>query len=348
MQNENTDPVLLLSIAQTGFLTLKEKIFLKKNIDSPETLALLSINDISAIIGRKPRTAAWNGAETVKTAQRSVSIMKKLGISYIEYAAAEYPALLREVPDAPFMFFYRGNAAVLNRCSVSVVGTRHLTSEGVSAAFAFGRDAACDGCTVVSGLAAGADGKAHEGAVSVPRTSDTGYTAAVLPGGVDSIVPGMHKKLASRILETGGCILSEYIPGTPAEPFRFVQRNRIIAALSPAVVVIQAPPGSGALITAEFAVGYSRDVLFHEAAFCKNAALLSASVKKRLEVQVVRGEKKAYKLENSSEKYLNDGAPVVKNYNDYKLCLSEMPGMRSCKIKNGQMSLFDENLPRGL
>jgi len=343
MQNNVSDVILLLSVAQINFLTLKEKIILQKNLDSADALALLSINDIASIIGRIPGSVSWNGAETIRIARLSERIMRKCSIAYMPYFSPLYPALLREVPDAPFMLFYRGCLDILYGQTVSVVGTRRLTPAGSKAAYSFAYEAAVGGCTVVSGLAYGADGKAHEGAVAAfpGRNGNTcGHTAAVLPGGIDTIVPQAHTRLAVRILETGGCILSEYLPGVPAEPWRFVQRNRIIAALSPATVVIQAPPGSGALLTAGFAVDYNRDLLFHTAAFCAEAETVAQTVRNHLQTEVSRGKSKRWKLENTPEKYLYDGAPVIKDYNDYRLCLAEAPGERSDKVKEGQLPLF--------
>jgi DNA processing protein len=274
--------------------------------------------------------------------------MRLYDISYILYTDLTYPALLREIPDAPFLLFFRGCGDILCRRSVSVVGTRSLTAEGRKAAFDFAHDAASDGCTVVSGLAFGTDTEVHKGAVAVflGQMSDSfseqcGRTAAVLPGGIDEVVPRSNIRLARSILESGGCLCSEYAPGTAAASWRFVQRNRIIAALSPVTVVIQAPPGSGALLTADFALEYGRDVVFHAAALCETAKCLSVQVRRQLEVKIALGEKKRAKLENTIEKYLDDGAPIIEDYADYIRYLSELPGERNCKIKDRQLPLFE-------
>ena len=134
--------------------------------------------------------------------------------------------------------------------------------------------------------------------------------------------------------------MSEYVPGVGAEPWRYVQRNRIIAGLSPATLVVQAPPGSGALITADFALSYDRDVLFHQVCFETNAKLVSEEVRKQLAVSVAHGEKKRYKLENVPENYVRDGAPVIQNYADYVRCLTEMPGSRMNELVDTQLRLF--------
>ena len=155
-----------------------------------------------------------------------------------------------------------------------------------------------------------------------------GKTCAVLPCGIDTIVPYANRKLAENILRSGGVIVSEYVPGVPAERWRFVQRNRIIAALSPATVVVQAPSGSGSLITADFALECGRDVLFHKAAFSENAAVVRNFTESELQARFALGKASRTKLENTPEKYLEAGAPVIENYQDFCKCMTEMPGMR--------------------
>ncbi len=356
MQNE-TDSVLLAALSQTYFLTLREKIILLNNLDSADAIALLSIKDIGKIIGRMPRKAVWNGKALLHNAQAADAIIKKRGISYTVYGSDDYPLLLKEIPDAPFVLFYRGNLKVLSGACVSVVGTRHLTSEGISAARDFAYEAAVHGETVVSGLAYGADAQAHKGALDAyydavqndaSRVPFCGKTAAVLPCGIDTVVPEAHKKLAAQILETGGCLVSEYGPGIAAESWRFVQRNRIIAGLSPAVIVIQSPPGSGALLTADFALDYNRELLFHECAFCASAHKTAEMVQRNLEIKVSHGKKNRTKLLRTSSRYIDEGAPIVKNYEDYRMFLAEVPGTRARvrtdiqNKRNCQLPLFTE------
>ena len=162
----------------------------------------------------------------------------------VSYEDAEYPELLRNIAEPPFLLYCHGNVSVLGERSVSVVGTRRISPRGRKSAHDFAYEACLNGCGVVSGLAYGADGYAHRGAVdafyehhSDKELTALGKTIAVLPGGIDEIVPQGNKFLAEKILKSGGCIVSEYEPGVPSENWRFVARNRIIAGLSPAVVV---------------------------------------------------------------------------------------------------------------
>ena len=187
-----------------------------------------------------------------------------------------------------------------------------------------------DGLTVVSGNANGVDCFAHRGALAAGKE---GATAAVLPCGIDTIVPAGHKAMLAQVLRTGGVVLSEYIPGTPAEKWRFVQRNRLIAALSPATVVMQAPSGSGALITAAFALDYDRDVMFHACAFCEEAQNIEARTAARLK------SLNSGKAVRSCASYIDSGAPVISDYGEYKKALRDAPGTHAV-LEGGQLALW--------
>ena len=209
--------------------------------------------------------------------------------------------------------------------------------EGKKASLSFSYDAAKDGVNVVSGLARGADAAVHQGAVNAyfdyieqkKELSSLGKTIAVLPSGIDNIFPVAHKKLAENILKSGGCIISEYEPGEAPQKYQFVARNRIIAGLSDSTLVVEAPPGSGALITADFALDYGRDVYFHKAAFSSPAMAISKQTKLELSKLFATGRVSKYKLENTPKKYLDAGAPVVNDYQDFCLAKTESPGSRS-------------------
>lgn len=324
--------LLDIALASIPFLTLKEKILVKANIDSLDKLALLSIDDISLIIGRVIKRATWNAKETVVQVQRGAALMEKQHIETVLYSDGGYPALLREILDPPYILFYRGNLASLQKECVSVVGTRHVCQECAIATQQFAFDAAKDNVTVISGNANGIDFFAHKGALLSEAFAST---VAILPCGIDSIVPVGHKALVERMLVTGGAVASEYIPGCPAEPWRFVQRNRIIAALSPATVVIQAPPGSGALITASLALDFNREVMFHKSCFCEESKKMSLLQVQKLEKIATsskissKSRSAKNKLANNIEHYVEDGAPVIENYKDYRKVRNGVPGAYS-------------------
>jgi DNA protecting protein DprA len=174
------------------------------------------------------------------------------------YGDAGYPVLLREISDPPFQLFHRGDLLQSARISVSVVGTRKSTAVAQKATFAFALEAALAECTVVSGFAMGIDQSAHRGAIA-----GKGITHAVLGCGLDYLQP-RNPELEKRILEEGGAFISEFDPSDPPVPWRFPVRNRIISGMSPALVVVEAPLRSGALLTADHALRQGREVLVHD------------------------------------------------------------------------------------
>ena len=146
------------------------------------------------------------------------------------------------------------DAALLERAAVAIVGARSCSAYGASVARTLGRELAAAGLVVVSGLARGVDGEAHRGAIEAGGT-----TIAVLGCGVDRVYPAAHAELARRVMERG-LIVSEYAPGVEPAPWRFPARNRVIAGLAAATVVVEARERSGALITADLALEEGREV----------------------------------------------------------------------------------------
>jgi DNA processing protein len=168
----------------------------------------------------------------------------------------ELPELLRQIHDPPQALFLRGagGVEVLGKPAVAIVGARACSPYGAQVARMLGRELAAAGLVVVSGLARGVDGEAHRGALD-----SGGVTVAVLGCGIDRDYPAAHAELAKRICERG-LVVSEYEPGVEPAPWRFPARNRIIAGLTAATVIVEARERSGALITADFALEDGREV----------------------------------------------------------------------------------------
>ena len=166
----------------------------------------------------------------------------------------DFPPQLEAIPDPPAALFVKGDAALLLRPQVAIVGARRAQEPGLANARRFAGELAAAGLLVTSGMADGIDGAAHEAALAAGEP-----TIAVIGTGPDRVYPRKHHALARRIAEQGA-IVSEYPPGTGALPHRFPQRNRIIAGLSLGVVVIEAGLRSGSLITARVAGEQGRDV----------------------------------------------------------------------------------------
>jgi DNA processing protein len=169
---------------------------------------------------------------------------------------AEFPELLRQIHDPPRSLYLRGagEAELLGWPAVAIVGARACSPYGSQVARLLGRDLAAAGLVVVSGLARGVDGEAHRGALEAG-----GVTVGVLGCGIDRDYPAAHAELARRICGRG-LVVSEYEPGVEPAPWRFPARNRIIAGLCAATVIVEARERSGALITADFALEDGREV----------------------------------------------------------------------------------------
>ena len=172
----------------------------------------------------------------------------------------DYPRILREIYDPPVVLFHRGGRLPPGSAPlVAVVGTRHPTGHGRWTAFAFGFELARAGVPSVSGLARGIDLEVHRGSLAGWQ-SEGCATVAVLGCGIDRIYPASSREVAMQVLRSG-CLVSEFSPGAAPFAHHFPQRNRIVAGLSRAVVVVEAPARSGALITARCAAEQGRDVL---------------------------------------------------------------------------------------
>ena len=175
--------------------------------------------------------------------------------SSVSRGAPGYPPLLAELHDPPARLHLRGGPAeILSLPAVAVVGARSCSAYGAQVARDLAGELAAAGLVIVSGLARGIDGEAHRGALAAG-----GLTVAVLGCGIDRDYPRAHAELARRIAASG-LVVSEYPPGVEPAPWRFPARNRIVAGLARATVVVEARERSGALITADFALELGRDV----------------------------------------------------------------------------------------
>ena len=204
---------------------------------------------IAAITRRRVKASEAIRSNLAVPAIRREAELESLGIAVVRRGEPAYPAQLDRFEDAPDLLFVRGDLPTVP--GVGIVGTRRCTAYGLELADAYGVAVAEAGWPVVSGLARGIDGAAHRGMVAAG-----GRGIAVLGCGIDVTYPREHRRLGDQILELGGAILSEYPPGSRPDAWRFPPRNRIIAGLSGAVVVVEAGITGGALITAVKAAEY--------------------------------------------------------------------------------------------
>ena len=185
-------------------------------------------------------------------AERELAEARKKGMDALFFGDIAYPRPLAQIEDAPAVLFLKGHAHLLDRPMVAIVGARNASAIGRKLAGTIARDLGQAGYSVVSGLARGIDGATHAASVG------TG-TVAVLAGGADVIYPRENETLYHQIMESGA-VLAEMPPGTVPQARHFPRRNRIISGLSLGVLVVEANPRSGSLITARYALDQGREV----------------------------------------------------------------------------------------
>lgn len=246
---------LQLALAATTFLRCEEKLFLAEKLDSLDEFIAMSKEDLSLKIRRNLDRVNWAPRELKKKLVKIRRIAEVYNINVVLRNDENFPKLLAGIYDCPYALFFRGNLDAVNAPCVSVVGTRRPSFAGRNAVADFVAQLVKNDVTVVSGMAFGIDIAAHR---SVLRNG--GRTVAVLGGGVDTFTPLSNAQTGAAIIQSGGCVLSEFVPGTSPLKWTFVKRNSVISGLSGAVVVGEAPAGSGALITADFAVEQDREL----------------------------------------------------------------------------------------
>ncbi|MBC5805414.1 MAG: DNA-protecting protein DprA [Candidatus Eremiobacter antarcticus] len=175
--------------------------------------------------------------------------------SFVTRSCAGYPKRLLHLCDAPPVLYHRGSLQALENPTVAIVGSRAATHYGTSMASVLGSDFAAFRVTVISGLARGIDAAAHRGALA-----GGGRTVAVIGSGLQALYPPYHALLADEMVARGGAVVSEFPPRVAARPHQFPMRNRLVAALADATVVVEAGCKSGALITARLAAELGRPV----------------------------------------------------------------------------------------
>ena len=218
----------------------------------PEAIFAAGRLEVRSVIGDKA-DLLFDG-DPAEAIEHSLAWASQPGQSIITLADGGYPPALLEIADPPSVLYVRGNPDLLHRRGIAVVGSRNATPQGIQTAESFARHLAAQGLCIVSGLALGIDAAAHRGARAAQ-----GETVAVIGTGADRIYPARNKELAIAIAERGA-IVSEFPLGTPAVAYNFPRRNRIISGLARGVLVVEAAPESGSLITARLAAEQGREV----------------------------------------------------------------------------------------
>ncbi len=246
----------LLGLGLIDRLGIQRIRLLLQAVDHPAEIFTLSKSELEQVNGIGPHTAElilsfddWSAVDAeLEKAQR-------LGAELITYLDDNYPPLLREIYDPPLLIWIKGNADVLNRPGIAVVGTRRATAYGRETAQKLSGELAEKGLSIVSGLAFGVDAAAHKATVNVGGT-----TVAVLGSGIDVIYPQKNAELAGEIIETGGAVITEFAPGTPPDAGNFPERNRIVSGLTLGTLVVESGLKGGSMITAQSALMQNREV----------------------------------------------------------------------------------------
>lgn len=203
---------------------------------------------------RQDMVNAIKSAKTLHRAEAEISFLEKRKIQALFYQDKHYPYRLQHCKDSPILLFYKGNADLNNKKVVAIVGTRKLTLYGQELCELLIRDLAEQEILIISGLAYGIDTQAHKNALK-----NNLNTVGVLGHGLDRVYPPANYKLAKRMIEQGG-LLTEFRSKSNPDRENFPKRNRIVAGISDAVIVVESAAKGGALITADIANSYDRDV----------------------------------------------------------------------------------------
>jgi len=255
-----------------------------------------SLKGLSQVIGENKAQAIkeFNNWEGIK---RDMEKVEKEGARIISIEEAEYPSLLKEIPNPPALLYLKGGFIPEDRYAVAIVGTRNPTVYGSTQAEEIAAELARMGFTIVSGFARGIDTAGHRGAVRAG-----GRTIAVLGSGIDVPYPSENKHIVEKIARSGA-VISEFPPGTPPDRQNFPRRNRIISGLSLGVLVVEAAKDSGSLITAGLALEQGKEV------FSMPGNITSANSKGTNELI-----KNGAKVVTGADDVLEELAPVLKGF----------------------------------
>lgn len=250
------DLLYQISLTQVNGIGAVQAKILIDHFETAENIFKASIKQLSLIDGiGEVRANSIKHFDTFKDAESEIRFIEKNNILPLFITNKQYPQNLVHCYDAPTMLYYKGNGNLNAAKSVSIIGTRNNTDYGKQVTEQIIENLASQQVTVYSGLAFGIDAIAHKAALknNLP-------TVGVLAHGLDSIYPAQHKALTVEMLQQGGGLLTEFIKGTKADKHNFPRRNRIVAGISNATIVVETAAKGGSMITAELASNYNRDV----------------------------------------------------------------------------------------
>jgi DNA processing protein len=244
-----------LAISLTPGLGPTKARKLVEHFGSAEAVFRASLTELESTGIQAVSAQSLATGKSAELAREEIARAAAAGITMLSMDDPGYPPRLKEIYDPPLILCVRGNAEVLTRPGIAMVGTRHPTPYGSGMAERLACDLAAQGLVIVSGMARGVDTASHRGAIAAK-----GKTVAVFGTGVDVIYPKENSRLSEQILALGGALISEFPLGTFAAPQNFPIRNRIISGMACGVLVVEAAEYSGTRITARCALEQNRDV----------------------------------------------------------------------------------------
>lgn len=251
----NTHLLEWLGLSLTPGLGPSKSRKLVEHFGSAEAVFRASLTELEGAGIRAVSAQALATGKSAELAREEINRAAAAGVTVLSMDDPLYPPRLKEIYDPPLVLYVRGDAEVLIKPGIAMVGTRHPTPYGSGMAESLASDLAAQGLIIISGMARGVDTARHRGAIAAK-----GKTVAVFGTGVDVIYPKENSRLSEQILALGGALISEFPLGSFAAPQNFPIRNRILSGMSVGVLVVEAAEYSGTRITARLALEQNRDV----------------------------------------------------------------------------------------
>lgn len=253
-RNEQDD-LAWLALVLTPGMGPRRIVHAMRRLESPAQIFHLSLTELEGLQLTAPAAQFVFDGKARKSAEMEWNAAQSIGAQIISFSSDVYPERLREIFDPPPILWVRGDAKLMSRPGIAVVGTRHPSPYGSAVAEKLSRDLAARRVLIVSGMARGIDTCAHKGALAARMPN-----VAVWGTGVDVVYPKENKKLSEEILALGGALVSEVPLGTFPAPQNFPRRNRILSGISIGVLVVEASENSGTRVTARCAAEQNRDL----------------------------------------------------------------------------------------
>ena len=249
-----TDALHWLALESVPGVGVETARRLLEHFTDPQSIFAAPVAQLKPLVGERIAADLSNKSILASDYQATLDWLAAPDAHLLTWTDPGYPPQLRTLPDPPMWLYVKGDPQVLRQPMLAIVGSRNATPQGLRDAQAFARSLAESGLTIVSGLAEGIDSAAHAGGLE-----GNGGGVAVVGTGLDRVYPARNRALAHRLV-AGGAVVSEFPLGAPPRPGNFPRRNRIISGLSLGILVVEAAPQSGSLITARLAAEQGREV----------------------------------------------------------------------------------------